>query len=193
MINKRFNEELQKQIDGTLPAGHVYQLGHPGEILLSAGIPYLDIEMNAARLKAKSEQANHPFNLADMMNLPKAIQEPLAVFNSATQPGSFVILTELKQESKNYVVALQANKHQGNIIINSIRSIHPRDNRQVANWIKKGLLRYANKKGMADLVSKQRCNSADVENLFGQALNIINNFQNPPNSQPDPQTAVQFR
>ena len=26
-VNERFNEELQKQIDGTLPAGHVYQLG----------------------------------------------------------------------------------------------------------------------------------------------------------------------
>ncbi|GBU24511.1 hypothetical protein R83H12_01142 [Fibrobacteria bacterium R8-3-H12] len=36
--NNRFNNELQKQIDGTLPKGHIYSLGYPGEILLSAGI-----------------------------------------------------------------------------------------------------------------------------------------------------------
>ena len=179
MINKQFNEELQKQIDGTLPVGHVYQLGRPGEILRSAGIPDLDIELNAAMLKEKSIQPNHPFDLADMMNLPNVVQEPLAIFKSVTQYDSFVILTILKQRNKNYVVALQTNRHKGSIIINSIRSVYPRVGHQIANWVKSGLLCYADKKGMADWVSKQRCNSAEVENLFGQALNEIDKFKNP--------------
>ena len=38
-VNDRFNAELQQQIDGTLPKGHIYQLGMPGEILRSCGFP----------------------------------------------------------------------------------------------------------------------------------------------------------
>lgn len=38
-VNRKFNEELQQQINGTLAEGHVYQLGNPNKELLSAGIP----------------------------------------------------------------------------------------------------------------------------------------------------------
>lgn len=38
-VNRKFNEELQQQIDGTLAEGHVYQLGNSNKELLSAGIP----------------------------------------------------------------------------------------------------------------------------------------------------------
>lgn len=33
-INDLFNEQLQQQIVGTLPAGHVYNLGSPSEVLI---------------------------------------------------------------------------------------------------------------------------------------------------------------
>lgn len=42
--NRRFNEELRQQIDGNLPKGHVYELGRPGRVLRSTGIP--DLPMN---------------------------------------------------------------------------------------------------------------------------------------------------
>ena len=44
--NRRFNAELQQQITGTLPKGHVYQLGRPGVILLSTGIPDFPSDSN---------------------------------------------------------------------------------------------------------------------------------------------------
>ncbi|MCL2283350.1 MAG: hypothetical protein FWC26_08545 [Fibromonadales bacterium] len=40
-INRQFNYELQQQIEGKLPKGHIYKLGYPGKILLSAGVPDL--------------------------------------------------------------------------------------------------------------------------------------------------------
>ena len=99
--NGRFNGELQRQIDGTLPKGHIYRLGMPGDVLLSAGIPNLPIELVAARLTHKSNQENHPFDLSEVRDLPEAIQNPLAVFRSATHIGSKVILTRLTQGNKN--------------------------------------------------------------------------------------------
>lgn len=46
--NKLFNFELQMQIEGILPKGHIYQLGKPGLILRSAGFPDLPIELSAS-------------------------------------------------------------------------------------------------------------------------------------------------
>ena len=72
--NRRFNEELQQQIDGTLPADHVYRLGNPGTILRSTGIPDLPIEMKATRLKEKATSYGHDFDLIEVKDLVKAMQ-----------------------------------------------------------------------------------------------------------------------
>lgn len=52
-VNERFNDELRQQINGTLPKGHVYQLGNPSDALLNSSIPDLPIELAASRLSNK--------------------------------------------------------------------------------------------------------------------------------------------
>lgn len=180
--NDRFNNELQQQIDGTLPKGHIYDLGMPSDTLLNAGLPNLPIEMAASRLSDKSMQENHPFDLSEIRNLPKAIQSPMAIFRSATHLGSFVVMTEIEHHGRNFVVAIQANRRKGRIEVNSIRSVYPKNNNQIANWVTEGLLEYADKKRMVEWLSKQRSNSADVRKLFNHATNIIQNFDNPKNN-----------
>ena len=178
-INDQFNAELQQQIEGTLPQGHIYQLGHPSEALQAAGIPNLPIELAASRLSDKSMQANHPFELSEIENLPEAIQQPLAVFRSATHIGSYVVMTEIEHQGKNYVAAIQTHRQKGRLEINDIRSIYPKNNGQIANWIDEGLLEYAETQKMVEWLSKQRSNSAEVRKLFNHATNIVNNFENP--------------
>ena len=178
--NERFNRELQQQIDGTLPKGHIYKLGMPSAVLQSAGLPYLPIELASSRLSDKSMQENHPFELSEVEGLVEGVQNPLAVFRSATHVGSFVMLTEIQHEGKNYVVAIEANRRQGRIEINSVRSIHYRNsNTHIANWIEEGLLEYADKKRMPEWFSKQQYNSADVRNLFRHSAKIVESFENP--------------
>jgi len=177
MDNARYNKELDMQINGSLPAGHTYRLGNTGKILQAAGLPKLPIELQASRLADKSMQANHPFELAEVKGLPKAIQDPLAVFRSATRLGSFVIMTEIKHNDKNYVVAVEANKNIDKLKVNSIRSVYPRDGWQIVNWVNENLLEYAEKEKMTEWLSKQQFNSADVRKALGLAKNIVNNFQ----------------
>lgn len=181
--NDRFNNELSRQIDGTLPKGHIYDLGMPSDTLLNAGLPNLPIEMAASRLSDKSMQENHPFDLSEIRNLPKAIQSPMAIFRSATRLGSFVVMTEIEHHGRNFVVAIQANRRKGRIEVNDIRSVHYRtSNSHIANWVTEGLLEYADKKRMVEWLSKQRYNSAEVRKLFNHATNIIQNFDNPKNN-----------
>ena len=99
-----------------------------------------------------------------MKNLPEAIQNPFAVFDSATQDGSFVVLTEISHNEKNFIIAIEANRKVGKININSIRSVHYRNsNVHIANWINNNLTLWANQKRMSEWFSKQQYNSADEE------------------------------
>ena len=80
-LNTRFNNELQQQIDGNLPSNHIYQMGNPGKILLSTGVPDLPIQMNAKRVQDKATLFDHNFELYEVKDLVKALQNPLAVFS----------------------------------------------------------------------------------------------------------------
>lgn len=184
-INDKFNKELQQQIDGTLLAGHIYEIGNPSDILLEAGIPDLPIQLAASRLVDKSAQDNHPFKLEEVKDLPKAIQEPLAVFRSATHIGSFVVLTELKHGDRSFVAAIEANKKLGKIEVNSIRSVHYRTGLNIVNWITEDLGEYF-KPGFVnnwlqqirnELRSKPQYNSADVRAKLNSAANIVQKYE----------------
>ena len=181
-VNDRFNEELQQQIDGTLPKGHIYQLGMPGEILISAGIEDLPIELSAERLYAKSTQENHPFSLESVSNLPMAIQSPIAIFDSRTNRKSKVLLTELQYNGNNFVVALRLrNEGEGiDLEVNSIQSLYPKDRvGGVIEWVNTGLLRYANQKKLVDFLTQSTNLIAGKETDLNNATKIINDFENP--------------
>ncbi|MDR2731864.1 MAG: hypothetical protein LBB36_01455 [Fibromonadaceae bacterium] len=166
-ILDRFNYELEQQINGNLPKGHIYNLGKPGEILRNAGIPDLPIELSADRLAYKASEnyrRNHPFNLSDIKNLPEAINNPIAVFNSTKNDGAKIILTELKDKNGNNFVVVMRVKHKGkgrdNIEINDIRSIYPKNNRaDLINILKSGkLTAWIDKEKASRFVSVQSTN-----------------------------------
>jgi len=177
-INKKFNEELLLQIEGLLPKNHTYQLGTPSVILQSIRIPNLPIELRASRLNDKAMQKEHPFDLREIVDLPKVIQNPLAIFRSATHLGYYILMTELKHSNKNFIVALQINTYKENNETNSIRSIYPKNNTQVINWIEDGLLEYVDKQKTIEWFSKQQSNSADVKKLFNRVAKIVQDFEN---------------
>ena len=163
-INNQFNKELQQQITGTLSKGHVYKLGLPGQILIKAGMPELQIELNAERLAFKaSVDYGHPFDLLKLKDLPKAINEPIAVFNSTKKDGSKVILTELLCNGFNFLVITKIRKSPNirkiNLKVNSIRSIYPKENISgIIDWInsKDNLLCWIDKKKALHFIQPNR-------------------------------------
>ena len=177
-INKRFNEDLLKQIEGSLPKYYTYKLGTPSVILQSVQIPDLAIELRASRLSDKAMQETHPFDLWEIMDLPVAVQNPLAIFRSATHLEHYVIMTGLEHERENFIIALQINRYKGNNETNDIRSIYPKNSKQIINWVNESLLEFVDKRKMVEWLSKQQSNSAEVRKQLNHATKIIHNFEN---------------
>ncbi len=191
-INERFNEQLRKQkrlqTNGMQAKGTVYHLGEASEILQSAGIPKLPIEMASRRLLDKSMQDNHPFDLLELIGLPKAIQDPIAVFNSSTVPGAFVVMTEIQHNKKNFVIALHVIKKKNNVDINDIRSVYPRRANQIQSALDNDMATYINPSKLKKWHVQRQFNSGEVnEPLLTAKIqkNIeiakqkVKNFQNP--------------
>ena len=117
--NERFNNELQQQIDGTLPKGHIYKMGMPGKILLSEGVPNMPIEMSSTRLEEKSKQDNHPFEISELKNLVKELQSPIAVFKYGNNAKNVII--SIDYQGKQFLVGIYFNQNRNGIEVSSIR------------------------------------------------------------------------
>lgn len=66
------------------------------------------------------------------------------VFDSKTEPGSLVVLTELlDQNGRSVIAVIQLNRREQNHVVNSVRSVYGKDDAAaIVGWIKGGLLRY---------------------------------------------------
>ena len=181
-LNTRFNNELQQQIDGNLPSNHIYQMGNPGKILLSTGVPDLPIQMNAKRLQDKTTLFDHNFELYEVKDLVKALQNPLAVFSYGDKTKAQNIIVPLQKDGKNFIVGLSLNPTVGGkaLEINSTRNVFPKDNSEWLNWISQGKALYLDKEKIQTLIAQQRTNLADVEYLdLDSAAKVVENFENP--------------
>lgn len=184
-VNVRFNEELEQQIEGTLPAGHVYRLGMPSEALQAAGISNAPIKLYGNKLLGKI--AKHGYTLSDIRNLPEAVAQPIAVFDGS-RPGSHAILTELKVENgDNVLVSLSVGK--GNDAdFNIVSSVYGKNDTSILGWINQGKLRWADKTKaldrlrisapLAEALNNQGQMSEKAEEL-SSATNILETFENP--------------
>ncbi len=174
-VNDEFNEELQRQIDGTLPEGHIYHIGYPGEILQQAGVPDLPIELSADRLAYKADKNNrHPFNISEIKDLPNAVNDPIAVFAYGDKTKAVNVITEIEKDGKNFLVGIALNPQvKGEKLnINSIRTVFPKDIPEWKNWIDQGKATYINK----EKVKRFEANPRTPEDVTTNPTNEYNKF-----------------
>lgn len=181
-VNDRFNNELEEQIRGNLPPGHIYSLGHPGEILLSTGVPDYPIQMSASRLRAKSSEYGHDFDLEEVKNLVMELRQPIAVFSYGNKDKAQNIIVGIESNGKQFIVGLSLSPTVGGkkLEINSIRNVFPKNNAEWLNWISQDKLLWADKEKIQGLIDKQRTILADVEYLdLDDIAKIVKSFENP--------------
>ena len=178
-VNRRFNAELQRQVNGTLPLGHIYQLGRPGAVLRSAGFPDLPIEMAAVRLRQKSNQENHPFTLSEVKNMAYHLNNPVAIFQYENESKNVIV--DIEHEDKHFLIGIHFNRDRRGIKVSDVRGLFPKDDIKWMNWIQQEKADYLNKEKIQILIDKRRTNFAEVTYLNLDSLaKVVQNFQNPP-------------
>lgn len=183
-VNRRFNEQLERQIKGLLQQGHMYDLGLPSEELQSTGIPDLPIRLSSKTLNDKSHDLLHGYALQEIQDLVASIQKPWAIFRYGDSSKAQNLIIGLSFKGKQFLVGLSMKPVvKGNILeINSIRNVFPKDNHEWINWITQGkLLRVDEPKKIQANIDKLRINPVAFTYVdLDSATKIVQNFQNPP-------------
>jgi hypothetical protein len=94
----------------------------------------------------KATAGKHGISFDTLKQLPQQLADPVMIFDSNTQAGSLVVMTELTQDGKTIVAAINLSSTIHGNQVNDISTVHQRDSEgHFLNWINKGLLRYMNR------------------------------------------------
>lgn len=176
-VNERFNEELGRLTEENKDKV-VLSLGRPSDILLAAGVS--DKPMKLYGNKAIKKMRKHGFALAELKDLPRAVADPIAVFDNIGREGNRSILTELRTEQGNFLVTVDLGK-DADVDFNIVSSVFGKGSSNVIDWINKGLATYINKeKALAFLSHPSAPIAAAAANAeLVSAAKVVENFKNP--------------
>ena len=186
-INQKFNERLDELVSNPNQKDKVLHLGRSSEFLKDGGISDAEIVLDYDKLVRKSKEGykhEHPFDISDVRDLPIAIAYPIAVFdNTNGKNDGKVILTELKKDGRNFIVAIQTanlNRKGGKVLeVNKIVTLFPKDARGVVNWFNTGKATNIDKKKALHFIEALLNHSETTitnEELLS-AANVVKDFE----------------
>ena len=186
-VNKTFNQRLDELVENPNQKDKILRLGRSSSFLKAGGIADAEIELDFDKLMRKSKQGyvhEHPFDATDVKDLPLAIANPISVFNNTNgRNDGQVILTELKKEDRNFIVAIQTenqNRKGGVVLkVNKIVTLFPKDARGVINWFNQGKATNIDKEKALHFIEALQNHSGTTitDEELKSAANIINSFE----------------
>ena len=174
-VNERFNEELSNLTEENADKVTLW-LGKPSKVLLAAGVE--DKPMKLYGNKVIRKMKKHSFSLEELRDLPRAVADPVAVFNNYQREGNRSILTELKTQQGNFLVSVNIGK-DADINFNIVRSVFGKGNENVVAWINNGLATYINKEKALSFLSHQSAPIAATAANAGQESSSYLHFSAP--------------
>lgn len=165
--NTPFTQAVDNVVAGKVPAGYI-QLGTTPDVLQMLGVPQGKVRIAGGTIeKAVADYLNrqnaydknrHAVNPDDLKLLPGEMNDPIAVFKSATQSNSFVVLTRLHErendKEKPVIAAVHLSKGKGKhgADLIDVVSVYGRSDTQLERAFQDDLL-YANKKKVQEFLT----------------------------------------
>nr|MDD2997522.1 LPD5 domain-containing protein [Candidatus Riflebacteria bacterium] len=117
------------------------------EILRKVGAPDKPITIHP-NVIYKAITGKHDLDIDRLWKLPSAIENPIMVFDSKTQPNSLVVVTEIRdKKNKTVIVAIHLTTTESWHKVNAIASVYGKNDEKVfLDWLQKGYGRYINMK-----------------------------------------------
>ena len=170
-VNEQYNSELAGLTEENADT-KIFNLGRPSSILLSAGVE--DKPMKLYGNKVVKKMKKHGFALDELRNLPKAVADPIAVFNNYQRKGNRTILTELRSQGKNIMVAVTLGKNGVDVDFNIVSSVFGKGSSNIVDWINKGYITYVDKEKALHYLYLSAPIAEAAENIGQESSNYLN-------------------
>ena len=175
-VSNRFNAELA-QLTEENSDSTIFSLGMPSSELIAGGVaPKL---MRLYGNKVIKKMKKHGFALSDLLDLPKAVAQPIAVF-STHRDGSHAILTELKTDEGNILVTLEVGKGGADVDFNLLTSTYGKSHGKVVQWLNSGKATYINKEKALEYLASAPAPIAGAKQAqeLSLATKVVETFEN---------------
>lgn len=153
-LNESDNSDFAKAVDDVANgkfSSQIIEVGTTPSVLKMLGLPDANVVISGAVLK-KVMLGKHNVTAETLKQLPKQINDPVAVMKSSTQQNGYVVLTELMENvngiNKPVVAALHLKQTSQGIELINIASVYGRNNSQIQRGLENGLLYWNKKKGV---------------------------------------------
>ena len=175
-VNAVFNDELDAFSEDNANR-IIFSLGRPSEVLRAAGVPDMPMKLYGSKLLKKIKK--HGFDKVALRDLPRAVANPIAVFNNRKQEGNRAILTELHTEQGNVLVAIDLGEGT-DVDFNVVSSVFGKGKNGVVEWINKRQFTYVDEEKALNYLHLAAPIAAASDNQkLSLAANIIKGFENP--------------
>ena len=153
-LNESDNSDFAKAVDDVANgkfSSQIIEVGTTPSVLKMLGLPDANVVISGAVLK-KVILGKHNVTAETLKQLPKQINDPVAVMKSSTQQNGYVVLTELMENvngiNKPVVAALHLKQTSQGIELINIASVYGRNNSQIQRGLENDLLYWNKKKGV---------------------------------------------
>ena len=147
--NSDFAQAVNSVANGEKVTGYI-KLGTTPEVLKLLTVPDLEVTVGGAVLH-KAILGKHNIAPEVLKQLPREINNPVAIMLSRTQENSYVVLTELTEKEKNtdkpVIAALHVKKIRNNLELINIASVYGRSQSQIKKGLEHDLLYWHKTKG----------------------------------------------
>lgn len=145
-----YREQFDRLVGSRVSMTPPLNIGRTPKVLRALGVPDLDmtIRRDVIHKASNGVKENHDIPRELLRSLPEKMADPLAVFDSKTEPGSLVVLLELKTSKNGFqaMAAVRVGKADRRVLVNDVASVYGKPDRQYQVWAQEGLLRYASER-----------------------------------------------
>lgn len=159
-VNNTYNEQLSKYTSENADS-IVLDLGSPSEILKKAGVEDKPMKLYGSKIAKKMKK--HGYEANDLRDLPRAMANPIAVFDNYDKDGNRSVLTELEVKDGNILVAVDLGKG-GDIDFNIISSAFGKGEGNIEDWLRRGLATYIDNEKVQDYLHLAALSAAASDN-----------------------------
>lgn len=162
---KAFAQKVDDWKAGKLSSTEFISVFSTSTVLQAINIPANKVSITQDVLKKINEletvkvgkSYGHDIDITTIKKIPEFLADPVMVFNSASTPGNYVIMSEtVDKKNRTIMVAMEINKKDRSLIVNNITSAYGRnDNNFFIEQIKLGNLLYQNKQKSLEWTSER--------------------------------------
>ena len=177
---EKVNEEFNRQLDEFTienSDNFIFDLGNPSDKLLAGGVEDKPIRLHGSKVAKKMKK--HGFDSWDLKGLPKAVANPIAVFDNLGRFGNRSVLTELTTSQGNFLVTIDLGKGT-EVDFDVVSSLFGKNNRGVVNWINNGKVTWVDKEKALNYLHLSAPIAEALDNSeLDSATKIVESFENP--------------